>query len=178
MTKYVFKPYNPNFPELFATEKTRIAAHSSVLLIIEHVGSTAVPGLGGKGIIDIAIAVQKDCMHIVAKELERLGYLFRKEWSTDERLFFRIDLPDAHEGAQRYHVHLTCAESDEWKNLIFFRDYLRTHPETAQEYALVKELAAQQAAYDALHTTEAEKEVGEKYRQLKETTIHNILKKR
>lgn len=165
MTKYIFKPYNPRFPHLFAIEKSRITAQGSEQLIVEHVGSTAVPGLGGKGIIDIAIAVPKNRMAIVAKELELLGYLFREQWSTHERLFFRIDLPDAQEGIQRYHVHCTAADSQEWKSLIFFRDYLRTHPEVAREYATIKQWAVQESAGD-----------GEKYRLLKKALIVAILK--
>ena len=51
MKKYVFKPYNPKFPVLFEQEKQRIASHLKEKAPIEHVGSTAVPGLGGKGII-------------------------------------------------------------------------------------------------------------------------------
>lgn len=53
MNKYVFKPYNWIFPELFSLEKERIAAHVPIIMQIEHVGSTAVPELSGKGIIDI-----------------------------------------------------------------------------------------------------------------------------
>lgn len=59
MNKYVFKPYSALFPNLFAKEKARIVQHFLFPASIEHVGSTAVPGLGGKGIIDIAIAFEK-----------------------------------------------------------------------------------------------------------------------
>ena len=48
--KYVFKPYSKIFPELFQKEKERISPNLKEALAIEHVGSTAVPGLGGKGI--------------------------------------------------------------------------------------------------------------------------------
>ncbi len=58
--KYVFKPYNQKFSELFEKEKERIISCLKKRLSIEHVGSTAVPDLGGKGIIDIAIGVNKE----------------------------------------------------------------------------------------------------------------------
>ncbi len=57
MKKYVFKPYGKIFPELFLKEKERISGSLGAGAVIEHVGSTAVPGLGGNGIIDIAIHI-------------------------------------------------------------------------------------------------------------------------
>lgn len=56
MLKYVFRPYDPIFPKLFIKEKNRLKKFLGRTVLIEHVGSTAIPGLGGKGIIDIAIA--------------------------------------------------------------------------------------------------------------------------
>ena len=70
MKKYLFKPYSKIFPDLFEREKERISSHIKEDLVIEHVGSTAVPGLGGKGIIDIAIAVSKKEMESVSKQLQ------------------------------------------------------------------------------------------------------------
>lgn len=67
MKKYVFKPYKESFPELFDNEKKRIAALLGTDPVIEHIGSTAVPGLGGKGIIDIAIAVKKENLSQVSQ---------------------------------------------------------------------------------------------------------------
>ncbi len=92
---------------------------------IEHVGSTAVPGLGGKGIIDIAIGVEKECMEDIKNKLQELGYEFRPSFSTPDRFYFIIYLPDPEEDRRRYHIHLTYLESKEWKELIGFRDYLR-----------------------------------------------------
>jgi len=155
--KYTFKPYSTLFPELFHREKERIASAIKIALSIEHIGSTAVPNLGGKGIIDIAIAVNKKDLDIASEQLQGLGYLFRLSGSTPERLFFRIDLPDLEEGIRRYHVHLTYPESSEWKGLIEFRDYLKGHPEAVQKYTELKQQAALEANQD-----------GETYRKIKE----------
>lgn len=157
MKKYVFKPYSNIFPELFRKEKERIASRVTKAIAIEHVGSTAVPGLGGKGIIDIAIAVPKDAMDSTIKELQSLGYEFRPSFSTPDRAYFVIFLPDPEEETRRYHVHLTFPESNEWEELIGFRDYLREHPEEALEYAELKRKAALEANHE-----------GEKYRKIKE----------
>ena len=145
MSKYVFKPYSSIFPELFNKEKDRIAPHLKKALAIEHIGSTAVCNLGGKGIIDIAIAVNKEDMDATSQQLQRLGYEFRPTFSTPDRFYFIIHLPDSEEGNRRYHVHLTYPESSDWKGFISFRDYLRTHPEEVQEYAEMKKQAAREA---------------------------------
>lgn len=157
MSKYAFKPYSPLFPGLFAKEKARIAQHFLFSASIEHVGSTAVPGLGGKGIIDIAIAVEKDCMEEAKNKLQELNYEFRPSFSTPDRFYFIIYLPDQEEGRRRYHVHLTYPESKEWRELVGFRDYLLNNPEELREYAELKKKAVLEAEED-----------GEKYRKIKE----------
>lgn len=164
MKKYVYKPYDPLFIELFQKEKERISAHVPHILAIEHVGSTAVPGLGGKGIIDIAIGVDKSSVEAVSKELIRLGYEFRANGSTEDRLFFRIDLPDLKEPVRRYHVHLTAHQSSIWKELVGFRDYLIAHSNELQQYAEMKKLAASSANGN-----------GEAYRKLKDPFIQKAL---
>lgn len=164
MKKYIFKAYNPIFPELFEREKQKILAYFKRDLLIEHVGSTAVPGLGGKGIIDIAIAVDPAEMERFCLELQNLGYEFRPGFSTPDRFFFHADLPDPEEGVRRYHIHLTYPKSHDWKDLISLRDYLRVHPSEALEYASLKEKAAA-AAHDE----------GEKYRKMKEPLIQKML---
>ncbi len=163
MKKYVFKPYSNNFPKLFSLEKTRISGSIKECLDIQHVGSTAVPTLGGKGIIDIALAVKKQNMESVSKQLQELGYEFRPTFSTHDRYYFIIYLPDPEEEIRRYHVHLTYPENNEWKEFIGFRDYLRTHPEEAKKYAEIKQKAALEANHD-----------GEKYRKLKEPIFKMI----
>jgi GrpB-like predicted nucleotidyltransferase (UPF0157 family) len=166
MKKYVFKPYSKIFPLLFDQEKLRLASHLKGDLKIEHVGSTAVSQLEGKGIIDIAIAVDKKEMDSISKQLQELGYEFRPNYSTPDRLYFIVYLPDPEEGKRRYHIHLTYPESQDWKDLIFLRDYLRSHPEEAKKYGELKEKAANES-----------NEVGEKYRMLKDPLIREILEK-
>lgn len=147
--KYVFKPYNELFEKLFVQEKARLlSALGDAPLSIQHVGSTAVPGLGGKGIIDIAVALPQEELEDVAVKLAGLGYIFHENGSTAERAFFRIDLPDSAEGVRRYHLHVTFPESIEWKTLLAFRDYLRAHPDVVQEYSKLKTVSAAQVDED------------------------------
>lgn len=98
MSKYTFKPYRTIFPQLFEKEKEKILLSIKNILKIEHIGSTAVPNLGGKGIIDIAIASKKEDMENISRELQDLGYEFRPSFSTAERLYFVSYLPDLEEG--------------------------------------------------------------------------------
>lgn len=163
MKKYVFKPYSKIFPELFQKEKGRISSNLKEFIAIEHIGSTAVSGLGGKGIIDIAIAVSKNNMDSTSKQLQDLGYEYRHTFSTPDRFYFIIYLPDPEEESRRYHIHLTYPENNEWRELIGMRDYLKGHPEALQEYAELKK----QAAFEANHE-------GDRYRKIKEPMFDKI----
>lgn len=158
MKKYVFKPYSKIFPQLFQKEKERILSHINQHLIIEHIGSTAVPELGGKGIIDIAIAISKKDMETVSKQIQAIGYEFRPTFSTPDRFYFINYLTDLEEENRRYHIHLTYPENNEWREFLGFRDHLKSHPKEAQEYAKLKQHAVIEANGE-----------GDKYRELKET---------
>jgi GrpB-like predicted nucleotidyltransferase (UPF0157 family)/GNAT superfamily N-acetyltransferase len=162
MKKYVFRSYSKIF-QSFRKEKERIASNVNLQLVIEHVGSTAVPGLGGKGIIDIAIAVDKQNIELVSKQIQAIGYEFRPTFSTPDRLYFITYLTDSEEENRRYHIHLTYPENREWKEFLGFRDYLRSHPKEAKEYAELKEQAALEANGE-----------GKKYRKLKEPIFKKI----
>ncbi len=161
--KYAYKPYSPTFPDLFKKEKERISSSLTNALAIEHVGSTAIANLGGKGIIDIAISVPNKEMEDASHILQKIGYQYRPTFSTPERFYFVAYLPDLEEGTRRYHIHLTYPSSKEWNEFTGFRDYLRTHPEAVEEYAALKQSAANSANHD-----------GTQYRKLKEPIFQKI----
>ena len=131
--------HDPEWARRYEEERARIiAALVGLITGIEHVGSTAVPGLGGKPVIDIMVGVARfeDGERCVAP-LEGLGYEYRGEAGIPGRLFFRRGLPRTHQ------VHLVEQGSDFWEDQLLFRDFLRAHTETAEEYYnLKKELAA------------------------------------
>lgn len=166
MNKYIYKPYHPIFKVLFENEKKRILKASSVDLIIEHVGSTAIKNLGGKGIIDVAIACDKNNLQKVKSVLENLGYKFNTNFSTETRYFFKQDLNDSLEDKRTYHIHLTTPNSLEWNELITFRDTLRNNPDLVAEYANLKKEAA-----------ESSNEDGKLYRKTKEPFFKKVLSK-
>lgn len=165
--KYVYKPYNELFSKLFVQEKTRLlSVLNKECVDVEYIGSTAIPGLGGKGIIDIGIIVAKENIDTASCKIENLGYVFRETGSSPERWFFRIDLPDPQEGTRRYHLHLTFPESIEWKKLIAFRDYLRLRVSALEEYAELKK-----------KSTEEVNEDGALYRKKKAPFFEKVLAK-
>jgi len=142
MNKYVFRPYDPKFPKMFENEKEILKILVNKDAKIEHIGSTAVPGLGGKGIIDIIVSVKKDYIEETKKILENNGYIFRPEGGDDERLFFRTCyMEDKNE--RRIHIHLTQKNSSTWKKLLKVRDYLRKHKKEAMEYSEIKRKASE-----------------------------------
>jgi GrpB-like predicted nucleotidyltransferase (UPF0157 family) len=164
VNKYVFKPYMGQFPLLFDREKQRLATFLTCPACIEHIGSTAVAGLGGKGIVDIAIAVAPACLTQASADLQCAGYAFRPQAGSSERWFHRMDRPDPIEGTRRYHVHLTHPETGEWRAMLALRDYLRTHPDAAAAYAHAKQIAAEQAVGD-----------GQRYMEAKSPVLEQIL---
>ena len=135
--------YDPQWPILYEEEKDRIlGVIGHIVVAIEHIGSTAVPGLGAKPIIDIMIAVRYlDDAEECIEPLKSIGYEYVPEFedSLPERRFFWKGPPEA----RKYHIHMVELTSDFWKRHLLFRDYLRTHPKVSQKYHhLKKELAA------------------------------------
>ncbi|MEE9600306.1 MAG: GrpB family protein [Thermoplasmata archaeon] len=135
--------YIARWPIMYEEEERRILrAIGPYVLAIEHVGSTAVPGLGAKPIIDILAAVHrlKDAESCIGP-LEGLGYEYVPEYEDliPERRYF-------HKGPQEartHHLHMVEMTSDFWEKHLLFRDFLRTHAKVAQEYfELKRELAA------------------------------------
>jgi GrpB-like predicted nucleotidyltransferase (UPF0157 family) len=137
-------PYNDEWPRLFQQEKQRLhLAIGHYVLDIQHVGSTSIPGLPAKPIIDIAIAVKDFEEAIICiSPIEQLGYVYRGEHGIPRRHYFR-------KGELRtHHLHLNEIEGDDWKNQILFRDYLRQHPAARQAYAELKTDLARRYARD------------------------------
>jgi len=144
--------YDPQWPILYQEEKRRILeAIGHVIVAIEQVGSTAVPGLGAKPIIDIMVAVS----HLADAEacidpLQGIGYEYAPELevSMPQRRYF-----DKGPAEARIHLHMVELTSGFWERHLLFRDFLRDHPEVAREYdRLKRELAAEYGSDRAGYT--------------------------
>ena len=106
----------------------------SYLIDIQHIGSTSIPDLLAKPIIDIAVKISaKNDSDRFIKPLEEAGYIYKPELSSSERHFFQKGNP--------IKFHLSISYLDQggyWKRQLLFRDYLRTHPEARREYKRIK----------------------------------------
>jgi GrpB-like predicted nucleotidyltransferase (UPF0157 family) len=131
--------YDPAWPVLFEKESAIIRnALGPLVLTVEHVGSTAVPGLPSKPIIDLLVGVRSfdEAMERCVEPMQGLGYVYIPEYASwlPGELFFRKGPP----GPWTHHVHLmeTCHPRTE--AFLVFRDYLRAHPDAARAYAAIK----------------------------------------
>jgi GrpB-like predicted nucleotidyltransferase (UPF0157 family) len=132
--------YDPRWPAMFAEEAAilRQALDADLLIGIEHFGSTAIPGMAAKPIIDILIAVRSlaKARTTVVEPLQRLHYVFWADNPKTDRMFFVKGMPPY--GARRtHHVHITEPAGEMWLRLAF-RDYLRARPDEAQRYECLK----------------------------------------
>jgi GrpB-like predicted nucleotidyltransferase (UPF0157 family) len=146
-------PSDAAWPQYYQSEAARIWAVRQIPLVaMEHIGSTAVPGLVAKPVIDIMAAVTTlPDPQFAAGTYEPLGYAL-VETGMPERLFFRRSGPEI---GCAFHLHLVTASSWPERNERLLRDYLLTHPEDAQAYGRLKEHLASTYADDGLAYTKA-----------------------
>jgi len=153
----IIADYDPDWPQRYEAERGRIlAAIAPWVAQIEHIGSTSVPGLGAKPIIDIMVAVRSldDAAHCI-EPLRALGYQYHPEFedTLPERRYFNRGPSDDH-----YHLHMVELDGGFWQRHLLFRDYLRAHPEAAQEYERLKRALAAQYRDDRSGYTDAKTE--------------------
>lgn len=127
-------PYDPAWTTLFEEERERLRTLVGNAPI-EHIGSTAVPGLPAKPIIDVMVGVESmelGRLAIPALLEEGYHYVAAYEASIPDRLFFYKGAPRTH------HLHVTPVGSSFWNEKLLFRDWLRVHPEDRQAYEDLK----------------------------------------
>jgi GrpB-like predicted nucleotidyltransferase (UPF0157 family) len=128
--------YNPRWISDFRSEARLIESvfDNDEFIDIQHIGSTAIPGMKSKPIIDIAVLVTPDeFIQGYVRPLNKIGYELSTQSSSIERLFFRKGEPVA------FHLSLTQeGKTPFWERQIQFRDYLIGHPDYAKEYELLK----------------------------------------
>ena len=157
--KYRFDEYTPKYKQLFIDEKRFIKTFLKKVKI-EHVGSTAIPKMGGKGIIDIVVGVKKE-FSIEKELLIKNGYEFKESGGTKERLFFKKKIDN-----QLYHLHLTLYDELDWLQTTEFRDFLIGNPSEIKKYEEIKKEAIRLAKND-----------GKKYRSYKNEYIDDTTKR-
>jgi GrpB-like predicted nucleotidyltransferase (UPF0157 family) len=136
--KIIIDTYDPSWPAQFADERQRLeAAIGPHIDSIEHIGSTAVPGLGAKPVIDMLVGLRSldDAASCIAPVVS-LGYVYVPEFEAElpERRFFRRDI----NGQRSHHIHMVEVGSDFWVEHLRFRDYLCQHPQAVADYEALK----------------------------------------
>jgi GrpB-like predicted nucleotidyltransferase (UPF0157 family) len=149
--------YDPRWPLLFEEEARRLRAalDRSLIVGLEHFGSTAIPALSAKSIIDILVAVRSlaDAQATFVEALQNLEYVYWADNPRKDRMFFVKGMPPF--GSRRsHHVHVTEPDGELWQRLAF-RDYLRAHPEEAATYERLKRQLAAKHRTDREAYTEA-----------------------
>jgi GrpB-like predicted nucleotidyltransferase (UPF0157 family) len=138
-------PYDPKAPDKFEKVKEFLVDLIPFPFEAEHIGSSAVVGLGGKRVIDTLVIVEEDKMREIVKLLESKGYKFVPEegFGIHPERFF-ISGPFTYEGEEIHvHYHITFPGSNEHRDKLLFRDYLRRHPiETKIYYNMKKDWSA------------------------------------
>jgi len=145
--------YNPNWPILFQEEREKLRrALGDKVGGIEHVGSTSVPGLASKPIIDMIAAVDNLNVYIeLIKPLIALGYEYMPERIFADRVFF----PKGPRSNRTYHLSLVVKDSDGWRYPMAFRDYLIANSNTRNQYQKLKEELAKKYPNDREKYTSA-----------------------
>ncbi len=139
-------PYDPTWTEMLQQEAFKIVKiFGSELISIHHIGSTAIPGLSGKPIIDILLVVRNiDKVETFNSVMIQWGYEPQGEYGIPGRyLFFK-----GGDTRRTHHVHTYEPSHSEVTKLLDFRDYLIAHPQEIQRYGSLKAELAQQFPHD------------------------------
>lgn len=163
----ILKDYNEDYPKWYEIEKKKLLEqfNDGSIVRISHIGSTAVPGLLSKPIIDILmeVSIQSDVKHITDK-LKSMGWIMMNS----------IDKPNFRQSYNKgytkygfaekvYHLHVRY--SDSW-NELYFRDYLLEHSEVAKEYSDLKKKLKEKYEHNRDAYTDAKEELVRHYSEL------------
>jgi putative glutamine amidotransferase len=153
---YAIEPSDPSWPKRFEREAERLrGALGDLAVRIDHVGSTAVPGLAAKPIVDIQVSVSSVVPRTDYLEpIRALGYRWAIDpWPGDHEFFSRDE-----SGDRAYHVHV-CAAGSRWERRhLAFRDWLRSHPDDAAAYEQLKRELAERHPRDTHGYTDSKTE--------------------
>lgn len=136
--------YDPHWKDIFEEERRSLLdLIGDLVSSIEHVGSTSIPGLASKPVIDImaAVEVQRDPTTYIER-VSPLGYVYQEQEDEPIRIYFRKGMPRTH------HLHFIIKGTTQYWEHILFRDYLREHKDELEEYAELKRDLAKRFQWD------------------------------
>lgn len=140
-------PYDSRWPERFAREADRLRAiFGAQVVAIHHIGSTAIPNVSAKPIIDVLVEVVSiEAIDAFNQEMIERGYLPKGEFGIPGRRFFIKGT----EERRFHHVHVFQAGDPEMERHLAFRDYMIAHPDEAEAYTVLKRELAREFPHDA-----------------------------
>ncbi len=151
----VLVPHDPNWETIYQKEKqSLIKIFKNEDILIEHIGSTSIKDIFAKPVIDIMLGA--DNLSVIEKlipELGIIGYIYLPEYEQQikERRFFHKII----NGVTKFHLHGVVKLGEFWKDKLLFRDYLRTHPQTAKDYEAEKKELAEKYRFQRNKYTES-----------------------
>jgi GrpB-like predicted nucleotidyltransferase (UPF0157 family) len=155
----ILSEYDPGWPVIYEAEKNNIinTIHPNNILSVEHIGSTAVPGLTAKPTIDILIQVRNSFNSELFKEdLKKIGYDFiPKPENPPPHMMFAKGYAKTGISGQTFHSHIRY--KGDWDEIVF-RDFLRSDPEISRQYAYLKLELARKFPNDREKYTESKSE--------------------
>ena len=147
MRKVEVVKHNPEWRNLFKAESQTISNILGQNIVgVHHIGSTAIPYIYAKPIIDLLVEVNNiEDIDRHNKDMKQIGYQAMGEFGINGRRYFRKDNAS---GIRTHHVHIFETSSPQVKRHIAFRDYMLAHPSDAKQYSDLKRKLAQQFPYD------------------------------
>ncbi len=144
----VICPYDPSWPESFARQcdQIRPLLRGWITRDIEHIGSTAVPGLAAKPIIDMLAIVDDIHAKQASDLLDSVGWVHAPEPFDEAERKLSFCYPSV--ARRTHHLHVVEGSSGEWRGWLAFRDYLRSHQDTVVAYADLKTRLADAHGHD------------------------------
>jgi GrpB-like predicted nucleotidyltransferase (UPF0157 family) len=136
-------PYNSDWPQMFEEEKNHLldCLPNELIGRIEHFGSTAIPNLAAKPIVDVLVEVTslEETKKRIVPILESQGYdyFWRASFGDDIPPFYAWFIKRDSQGNRTHHIHMVESNFEHWDRL-FFRNYLIEHPDIAEEYQELK----------------------------------------
>lgn len=139
-------PYDPDWLNEFERIKSEIvSALNGFIIAVEHVGSTSVPDLYAKPIIDIDIIINKNMFYLVKEHLQQIGYIHQGDLGIEGREAFKYDNKPH---LMKHHLYVCDKNADELKRHIALRDFLKNNKEYRDKYSKIKIEMAQMYPYD------------------------------
>ena len=166
------EPYNPVWPRMFQNEKEHLLTclPNNLIRRIEHFGSTAVPNLAAKPIIDMLVEVTslQETREEIVPILESQGYdyFWRPTWGDNIPPFYAWFIKRNTDGIRTHHIHMVENDFIEHWDRLLFRDFLIEHPETAKKYESLKLRFTNEFQYDRVTYTKSKTEFIQRITQM------------